>query len=278
LQPRIPGISISKLTDALINIREKRKMGLFGNKFSNHILIIGWDDFSRAIVDQLINAGNRVAIVTCQKNDLDLIHDSYDDKKVFVLFADLNKLENLKKANIQSASIIFINLENDTEKLVYILNLKKYFGSLKFLITLDNGNLKDTFHSAGVDYVLSKNELAAKLIASYIFEPDVARFSADLLSSSKNENDFDLQQYRVTTGNPFFNESYGKAFFTIKEQYDSILIGLSKKRQDNYELLKNPPDETVIEFGDYLIVITNGRSEKLLSQSFGIQEGILNNQ
>lgn len=269
------GFLISKLTDAWINIREKRKMGLFGTKFSNHIIIIGWDDFSRAIADQLVYAGNRVAVVTNQKNDIDLLRDNFDEKQVFPFFTDYNNPDNLKKANIQDASGVFINLKTDTEKLVYILNLKKYYRNCKFLITLDNANLKDTFHSAGVDYVLSKNEVAAKLVASYIFEPDVARYSADLLSSSRNENDFDLQQYRVISKNPYLGINYGKAFYAIKQDYNSILIGLSKKKNNTYELLKNPPDETIIEKDDYLIVITNGRAEKLLQQAFGIQEGIL---
>ncbi|MBN1531601.1 MAG: NAD-binding protein [Spirochaetes bacterium] len=269
------GFLISKLTDVFINIREKRKMGLFGSKFKNHIVIIGWDDFSKSIVEQLINAGNRVAIVCKKKDDLELIRENYDEKQVFVLFSDYDNLENLKKVKIEAAYIIFVNLDNDTEKLVYILNMKKNFGNLKFLITLDNASLKDTFYTAGVDYILSRNEVAAKLVASYIFEPDVAKYNADLLSATKKDSDFDVQQYRVTPKNPFVNSSYGDAFFSIKKNYDSILIGLSKKRKDNYELLKNPPDDTVIENNDYLIVITNFGAEKLLRQAFGTREGIL---
>jgi voltage-gated potassium channel len=269
------GFLISKLTDAFINVREKNKMGLFGTKFDNHIVILGWDDFARTIVDQLINAGNRVAIVTNNKNDVDFIRESFDDKVVYTLFTDLKNIESVAKANISKAAIIFINLKDDTGKLVYMLNLKKYFGDLEFVITLNNASLKDTFHSAGARYVLSKNEIAAKIVASYIFEPDVAEYNADLLASSKTDEDFDIHQYRVTQKNPFIGNTYGEAFITIKNKYNSILIGMSKYDDTKRILLKNPPDETKIELNNYLIIISNGRSEQRISEAFDIKEGII---
>jgi voltage-gated potassium channel len=269
------GFLISRLTQILIYLRERQMMGLFGTKLEKHIVIIGWDAFARTIVDQLVNAGNRAAIITNNRNDVELIHDSYDEKRVFVLFADFNNFDSVEKANIKKAAVIFVNLADDTQKLVYLLNLKKRFGNLSFVVTLDNANLKDTFHSAGVSYVLSKNEIAAKMVASYIFEPDVAEYNADLLASSKSENDFDIQEFRVTAQNPYAGKTYGKAFPDIKERFNSILIGLSKKIENKRQLLKNPPDDTMINQGDYLIMITNGKSEKLVSKAFGIQEGVL---
>ena len=192
-----------------------------------------------------------------------VITEGENEKYVFVLFTDFNNFEIVAKVNIKKAAVVFVNLVDDTQKLVYILNFKKHFGTQRFVVTLDNANLKDTFHSAGVSYVLSKNEIAAKMVASYIFEPDVAEYNADLLASSKNENDFDIQEYRVTAKNPFSGKTYGQAFFHIKKEYNSILIGLSIKIDNHRQLLKNPSDNTIINQGDYLILITNGRSEKL---------------
>ena len=77
---------------------------------------------------------------------------------------------------------MFINLTNDTEKLVYILNLKKSFPNLDYVVTLDNGDLKNTFISAGVTNTISKHEISSKLLASYMFEPDVAAYSESILS------------------------------------------------------------------------------------------------
>lgn len=269
------GFLISKLTQVFIHFRERRIMGLFGTKFTKHIIIVGWDDFARTIVDQLVYAGNRVAIITHIRDHVELIREKYHEKNVFVLFSDINNLEIMVKANVKKAAVVFVNLADDTQKLVYILNLKKRFGNIRFVVTLDNANLRDTFHSAGVSFVLSRNEVAAKMVASYIFEPDVAEYNADLLASSRTEDDFDIQEYRVTQQNPFAGKSYGEAFLKVKKEFNSILIGLSKHTGDKRQLFKNPPDDTVINIGDYLILITDGRSERLVSNAFGIQEGVL---
>ena len=105
-------------------------MDLSGTNFKKHIVIIGWDNFARGIVDQLVNAGNRVAIVTDVKNDVDLIKECYSDKQVYVLFTDFTNFETIKKANIDKSAIVFINLKGDTENLVYMLNIKKIFQNL----------------------------------------------------------------------------------------------------------------------------------------------------
>ncbi len=271
------GFLISKLTDVLINFRERKKMGLFGTKFKSHIVIIEWDDFAKQITDQLVNAGNRVAIITSKKDNIDLIHEKYDEKDVYALFADCNNLESIKKTNIENASKIFINLEDDTDKLVYVLNLKKYYSNLNFVITLNNSNLKDTFHSAGVSYILSKNEVAAKIVASYIFETDFALYNEDLLSSSKTEEDFDIQEYKVTSSNPFVNSNYGETFLELRKKYNSILIGISKIKDNKKILLKNLSNNIKIELNDYLIIITNGKNEIIIIKEFGVKEGVLNN-
>jgi len=76
--------------------------------------------------------------------------------QVFILYSDYNNFDLLEKANIREASIVFINLDDDTEKLVYIINIKKHFSDLNYVVTLDNGILKAPFHHAGVTYAISQ--------------------------------------------------------------------------------------------------------------------------
>ncbi|MEJ0031859.1 MAG: hypothetical protein WDO15_16455 [Bacteroidota bacterium] len=46
---------------------------------------------------------------------------------MYTLFADYNNFDLIEKAaNLKKASIVFINLGDDTEKLVYIINIKKH--------------------------------------------------------------------------------------------------------------------------------------------------------
>lgn len=267
------GFLIGQISNYMAEQIEERKLGFQGTNFKNHAVIIGWNNTGYEVLEQLIGVGKKVAIVTNRRDDIDLIRESYSNNLVFTLLADYNKMELLDKANLKDSSIVYVNFEDDTDKLVHILNIKKFYNNLKFIVTLDNSNLKKTFLSAGVTYTVSKNEISSKLLASYIFEPDVARYSEDILSFAESDDDFDIKEYRVNGTNPYKDKSYGEAFTRLKEESDVILIGIAKIVDGERNLLKNPPNTTEVKEGDYLIMIMNGGASKHIEDVFKTEEG-----
>jgi voltage-gated potassium channel len=193
---------------------------------------------------------------------------------VYTLFSDYNNFELIEKSNIRQASIIFVNLNDDTEKLVYVINLKKHFANLNYVVTLDNGNLKSTFQNAGVTYAISKNEISSKLLASYIYEPDVALFSEELIAYAHEDHEYDMKQLQVKEDNPFANVFYEKAFFDLKKSCNVVLIGLVKVKNGERTLLKNPEGSVKIEPGDYVIIMMDRKGELRLRKQFHIEEGV----
>lgn len=267
------GVMIGQINSIMSTIRENNKLGMNGTNFTNHVVMIGWSDFGKAVVDQLTSAGRQVAVVTKEKDNVDIINEFYPHKNVFTLFSDFHNYELLNKLNIKECSIVFINLDDDTEKLVYVLNLKKYYSDLKFVVTLDNGNLKHTFQSAGVTYAVSKHEIASRLLASYIFEPDVAEYSEEIIAYPQTDEDYDIKQYKVLKDNPYNDRFYDKVFYDMKKEFNVVLIGIVKVEDGKRNLLKNPEQTVKIAEGDYLIMITNKNSVKKLKRFFNIDEG-----
>lgn len=269
------GVLVSAITESFLNMKEVRKMGLNGTKFTDHVVVVGWNQFAQSVVDNLVGADKAVAIVVEDKNFIDPIYERYGKELVFVLVTGYTNYEVLKKANIHLAATIFINFEDDTKKLVYSLNLKKHFEEPEHVVVLDSAELIDTFRSVGVTYTLSKNEIASKIVASYIFEPDVARFSVGLLSSAVEDDDDDIQQFLVKAGNPYLGRSYLDTFHELKATQNVILIGMSKLQADgSRQLYRNPEDELTIDKGDYLIVMISGKREKILRSLFDVEEGV----
>lgn len=269
------GLLIGQVTTLITTIRENKKLGYMGTAFENHIVIIGWNNFSWKVADQLIGVGKRIAVVTNKKDDVEFIREKYSSKMVFVLFSDFNSMDLLKKTNIEFCSIAFINMDDDTEKLVYILNLKKIFPEVEFVVTLENGALKSTFAAAGVINTISTQDISSKLLASYMFEPDVALYSESILSYAKTDSDYDIKQLLITNRNPYAGKTYEDIFFDLKKRYNSVLIGMTKRDKfGQKKLVKNPLGDLKILPGDYLILILNGKAFKLLKQVFRVEEGI----
>lgn len=268
-------IIISNLTNYYIAKREKKRMGHFGTNFENHIVIIGWDNFAKNMVDILVNVGKKVAIILESKEDIDKIFSHYNENQVFCLLTDLTNYQSFDKANIDKAQTIFINLKNDTDKLITILNIKRIYNCNNIIVLLENPNLKETFHSTGVTFVISKEEIASQLLASYIFEPQVALFNTDILSGASNENDFDVQQYFVKKGNPFIGVDCDQIANKIKSKTRALLVGISKKTDTGtHELIKLPDRSVIANEGDYLLFIVNNESEKYLKKLFDTEQGI----
>jgi voltage-gated potassium channel len=211
------GLLIGQISSIMANIKENKKMGMYGTDFQDHIVVIGWTQFGKTVIDQLIKAGRKVAIVTKNRETIDLLKELYQDKNLFILYSDYENFELLEKVNIKKSSTVFINLNDDTEKLVYILNLKKEFDGLNFTVTLENSNLKQTFLSAGVTHAISQNEIASRLLASYMFEPDVALFAEEILAYPTNDEEYDMKEFKVLEGNPYNGQEYDKAFFDLKK-------------------------------------------------------------
>lgn len=271
----IIGFLIGYISTTVNELKERRNMGYNGTSFKNHVVIIGWDSFARAVTECLLAAGRQVAIIL---NDKTLIEDIYEDfprKSVFILYSQYDHIHNFPKVNLTSAALLFVNLPNDTDKLIAILNIKQQYAQAKFLVVLEQTRLKETFESAGVSYVLSKNDIAAKLVASYIFEPDVAHFNNDLLSHALTKNDYDVQEYKVLASNPYAGRQYSEVFVDMKTQYGCLTIGLVKVHDGQRLLLKVPPDTTPVEVGDYLIFILNGDQAPTIAELFHVPEGVM---
>jgi len=269
------GFIIGQIASFMSTLKEQRAMGFNGTDFKNHVVMIGWNDFGQAVMSHLIAAGKKVAVITKERSSIDIIHEFYKTDQVYTLFSDYNNFEMLEKANIRDASIVFVNLNDDTEKLVYVINLKKIFSTLNYVVTLDNGNLKGTFQNAGVTYTICKNEISAKLMASYIYEPDVALFSEEILAYAHDETEYDIKQLQVNGDNPFVGTFYEKAFFDLKKSCNVILIGIVKENGQGRKFHKNPDSSIKIEEDDYLVVMTDGKGTEKLKKYFQINEGLL---
>ena len=267
------GVLISSISSNIFTMIEEKKLGYQGSSFEDHIIFIGWNEFNRMVVEEVYSTMRKFAIVTDRKDEIDLIYEAYRKKRAFALFADYHNLEIIEKVNPRKASEVFVNFGNDTDTLLYVINFKKKYPEPEIIVSIENSKLKDTFLAAGVKYVIPRNEIASKLVASYIFEPDVAELNQDLLSTAQTAEEFDNQEYKVVDQNPYLNKDYVDAFIDLKLTYDCVLLGLSKIIDNKRVLLTNPSKGVKIELGDHILLMTSGDTKKRIETDFGIFEG-----
>lgn len=268
------GYLISSISSKYQLYMEEKKLGHKGTSFEGHTLLIGWNTFSKLVAEEIYQSTRQIAIITNSKDDIDLIYHQFDKHRVFALFADYQNLEALVKANVEKASTVLVSLGDDTLSLQYVIDFKTRYTGPEIVVSIDKSGLKNTFKAAGAKYVIAHNEIASRLVASYMFEPDVAELNNDLLQSARKEEDFDMLQYLVTRNNPYINQTFMEAFISLKRDKNAILVGMSSKgKAGEYITMTNPEDDTVIKENDYLILMCNGKVKKSLEKFFGVAEG-----
>ncbi len=269
------GVMVGAIATGIKTVQERRLLGYYGTSMEQHIVIIGWDNFAKTVLDCLLSAGRRVAVISHNKDDVEAIHQDFPSNRVFALHTTgYDMVKHFSKAHIEASALVYVNLPSDTDTLIVVLNIKREFPNVEFLVVLKESRLKDTFYGAGGRYVLSTNDIAAKLVASYIFEPDVANFNNDLLSHALTSNDYDVQEYKVLEGNPFAGLPFGEVFRRVRTHYGCLAIGIVKVHDDQRVLIKLPDDGIIVERDNYLIFILNKDQAAKIRHVFHVNEGV----
>lgn len=262
------GLLIGKVADLFTSYREHRRLGHHGTDATGHIVLFGWNDSTGRVIEQIRTLGRQIVVVTPTREHVDTIHDRFSDA-VFPLYADFDDATLLRRINLEDADRALFNIDSDTDTLIYLLNLRKSFPDVEFVVTAQNVELRETFQNAGVAKVVSSNANAAHLIASVIFEPDVAAFAQDLITTSQGPSDYDLQQYVIDPGSPVVQTSFGELFRILYESRGVLAIGL-KKRNDGRRIRKLPHDDVPLDAGDILILVATGADITPLQEEYGL--------
>jgi voltage-gated potassium channel len=266
------GLLIGKIADLFTSYRERRRLGHHGTDATGHIVIFGWNASTERIAEEIRVLGRQVVIVTQDRDSIDTIHDRFSDA-VFPLYADFEDETLLDRVNLRQADRALLNIESDTDTLIHLLNLRKMFPDVEFVVAAQNEELRATFQNAGVAKAVSSDANAAHLIASVIFEPDVAAFAQDLITTARENGDHDLQQYIIEPGSPVENMDYGELFRTFYETLSVVPIGVSKAADEDRQLLKLPADDVPLNAGDILVVIASGADVTPLQEDWKLSLG-----
>jgi voltage-gated potassium channel len=273
------GYIIGLITDKIKTVMDNKLKGDYGANFKDHFIIVGWNNFAKLVAEQVTNAGKKIVVITQEEADIGKIYDQFGEDSVFVLYSDLLNYKRYSKANITKSAAVFINFEDDSKNLINLINIKNLYPEPEYVVSLKNGELKDTFSSTGVTFSISVNEVASKLVASYVFEPDVALFTEDLMGSSSvfDNDDNDISQFYIKGRCSLIGKTYFDTFIDLKRDYNAILMGLSRKYDGSYKLIKNPSESMNIQESDYILVIANGLNMSKIEQLLGVSEGLISN-
>ena len=257
---------------------EKSLSGVFGMrkcKFNDHFIICGWTPVSEVVLLELLTANRKVAVITENQDDVQIIKRTDEHGKVFPIYGDPSKTEVLSQANITKARVIVLCMEDDSKNLITSLHIKNINPDARIIVKTSRGELKKTMRIAGVTYVVTPHEMAGRLIASAAFEPEVANFVEDVTSGADIEG-YDLQQYTIS---PQHTGTIGKLSSNLRKMTNTTLVAIAKKKlhqrtkEKKWEVFPNPKDDVKVNAGDIIILLGNDVQFKKVRDYLGTVQG-----
>ncbi len=257
---------------------ESSLSGVFGMKkckFENHFIICGWTPVSEVVLLELLTAGRKVAVITEKQDDVQIISRFGEKSKVFPIYGDPSKNEILQQANIKSASVIILCMEDDSKNLITALHIREINPHARIIVKTSRAELKKTMKIAGVTYVVTPHEMAGRLIASAAFEPEVANFVEDV-TTGVDMNGYDLRQYTISKEHA---GTVGTLSKILRKKTNTTLVAIAKRSKkvgmhdDKWEVFPNPADNISLTAGNIIIILGNNEQFKKVTEFLGVRQG-----
>ncbi len=248
-------IALGAMTQTIIemefgNVFGKRRTKRMIDKLKDHYIICGYGRVGRGAAAELQHWGVPFVVVDISPERV----EGALAAGMLALAADSTHDETLHQVGVNRARGLVAALATDADNLFVLLSAKGINPRIYVAARAAEEGTEEKMRRAGADAVFAPYSIAGHRLAQSLLRPHVLQF---LDFATKDIGmDIAMEQVRVSETSKVVSK-------TIKEmQYrrDVGVIVMAIRKGDGH-MLFNPPADTAVEGGDYLIVM--GRQENL---------------
>ncbi|MGA2267764.1 MAG: TrkA family potassium uptake protein [Bryobacteraceae bacterium] len=220
------------------------------DKLKDHYIICGYGRVGRGAAAELQHSGVPFVVVDISPERIELAMLA----GMLAVAADSTRDETLRQVGVDRARGLVAALATDADNLFVLLSAKGLNPRIYVAARAAEEGAEEKMRRAGADAVFAPYSITGHRLAQSLLRPHVVQF---LDFTTKDIGmDISIEQVRVSETSEVVSR-------TIKEmQYrrDVGVIVMAIRKADG-RMLFNPPADTAVEGGDYLIVM--GRQESL---------------
>ncbi|WP_373003457.1 ion transporter [Sulfurimonas sp.] len=237
---------VTSFTEKLDEIKDLKVIDDI-SKLKEFYLICGYENVSKEVAKKL-SINNNVIIM---EEDFNKSETAKKDGFVSLNY-DPGSIDSYKKLRIdigtQVKAILCLS-HSDVENVYTALTVRSFNKDVFILSILINKMNRNKLNFAGVNELFYEKELVGIIAKEFVGQP--VAFEA-IHALRTNYNGIDVQEMLVS-------DRVLQSFVTVgqleNKKYRIILLGIYKKNKKRFFF--NPIDSTVLEVGDYLLVIGN---------------------
>jgi len=226
--------------DAIGKRRNKRMI----DKLKNHYIICGFGRVGRGAAEELQRAGVPFVVVDINPDRVERAMTA----GMLAVSADSTRDETLRSVGIDRARGLVAALATDADNLFVLLSAKGLNPNLYVAARAAEEGAEEKMRRAGANAVFAPYAITGHRLAQSLLRPHVVQF----LDFTTNDfaKDISLEQVRVAE----HSEAASKTIREMQLRKNLGVIVMAIRRRDGH-MLFNPPADTAVEAGDFLIVM-----------------------
>jgi voltage-gated potassium channel len=242
-------IAIGAMTQTIIELEfgdaiGKRRNKRMIDKLQDHYIICGFGRVGRGAAQELSHAGVSFVVVDINPDRVErAMHAG-----MLAVAADSTHDETLRLVGIERARGLVAALATDADNLFVLLSAKGINPGIYVATRAAEEGAEAKMRRAGADAVFAPYAITGHRLAQSLLRPHVVQF-LDFTTKDVGE-DVAIEQVRVSGDSEMVSK-------TIKEMQLGKEVGVIVMaiRKESGEMVFNPPAETAVHGGDYLIVM-----------------------
>lgn len=240
------------IASILVDRKIKEDRGMTSFQVKKHIILCEWNYRAKLILNGLRfdDKTKTTPIVLIANIDSKPV----DDKYLFFIQGQVSD-ETLNRANLNEAKTVIIlgddsldNLARDAKVILSTLTVESINRSAYTIVELVDPGYIPTCKRANADEIIVSSELSSMLIYQATINHGITKIVSDIFSSQDGN-----QIYKIPLPKEQIGLTFLEVFIYMKQHHQSTVIAVQKDEEG--EVISNPPTHYILTEYDYLIVI-----------------------
>jgi voltage-gated potassium channel len=214
--------------------------------YQDHIVVCGWNQTARDLIDELRGDEYRAKIVVLAEADKNPAGEG-----VYFVNGDSTDTAALDRAGIREAkaALIFPTVasnEADMHSILTIMAIESLAPDVRTVAEVNNPAHVEHFRRTKVDEILVTSRLASRLLARSALYPGLTELVTDMVSGGDGS-----ELYRVTLPGDYLGLTIDDVSRRLRAEHRATLLSVTRGSRS----FTNPPRDFLIEPGDDALVL-----------------------
>jgi voltage-gated potassium channel len=242
---------ISELTQFIVQggiggILRRRKMEHIVKKISHHYILCGAGKNGHYVLEELVRTKRKVVVVEKDPQKVQKLLD----RGIPAVEGDASNDAVLRAAGIDHAVGLVTTLPEDKDNLFVVITARGMNQKLRIVAKVDDIEVREKFFRSGANSAVSAPYIGGLRMASEMIRPDATSFLDTML-----RDDSALRVEEVKVG--ITTRYRGKPLKKCDALLNSGVVLVSMRKSVEKQFIFNPPQSTMLEKDDMLVVIGN---------------------